>query len=338
MSTMTSRCRRAALMVALIAAVAPPVLAAEPVPFLGPEGQADYQHFQVAGFHRAFAISEGGGYGLGDGWPTLEGATQRALEGCQKRDPRGKCAVYAVDGYVVWGKDPASLPRYAAAPKLGAFIPSDYTPVLGPEKAAGLIIWSHGYLPGVDATQGPPQGYVARFEAVGWDVYRFNREWIPQIHTEIQLMMDSIKAARAAGYRKVVLAGQSHGAWASLEALARDAPVDGVIAVSPARHGSPPTSQARSDFRQLIRDIRSRNAADIPLVIALFQNDSFDPGGRFADVPDILGGSAVPLYLIDRPAGLTGHGAGNGFAFNRRFGPCIIQFVLETPHSPGHCE
>ncbi len=338
MSTMTSGCGRAALALALLMAVAPLARADEPVPFLGPDGQKDYQRFQVEGFHRAFAISEGGGFGQGNAYGTIEGATKRAIEECQKRDAQGKCAIYAIDGYVVWGKDPATLPRYAAAPKLGAFIPSDYTPVLGPEKAAGIIIWSHGYLPGVDATQGPPQGYVARFEAAGWDVYRFNREYIPQIHTEIQIMMDSIKAVRAAGYRKVVLAGQSHGAWISLEALAHDAPVDGVISVSPAHHGSPPTSAARSDFRQLLREIRSRNAADIPLVIALFQNDSYDPGGRFADVPDILGGSAVPFYLIDRPAELTGHGAGNGFVFNRRFGPCILRFVLESPHSPGRCE
>ena len=307
------------------------------VPFIGADGQRSHQRYLDEGFHRVFAISEHGGYGAGWGNWTIEGAEKTALANCAKRDPTGPCRIYAVDGYVVWGKDPAALPRYADAPKLGLFVPSDYTPVRGPHAAAGLIVWSHGYLAGVDATQGQPQGYVSRFLARGWDVYRYNREWIDQRPKEIAGMMDSIEAARRAGYRKIVIAGQSHGAWISLEALARGAPVDGVISVSPAHHGSPPSSAARSDFRELLRQIRKRNDPQIPLVIALFQNDSYDPGGRFADIPDLLGDTAMPLYFIDRPADLSGHGAGNSAKFNERFGGCIVQFVTASPHAAGQC-
>jgi dienelactone hydrolase len=317
--------------------VATGALADEPVPFLKPEGQQAYANFLNQGFHRVFAISPGGGYGSGWSNSSLDGAKKIAFENCQKRDPGGSCAPYSIGGYVVWQQDAAAIPRYAAAPKLGLFVPSDYTPVRGPKVAKGVIIWSHGYFRGIDATQGQPQGYVSRFHAAGWDVYRYNREYIDQMHKEIAEMIDSIAAARQAGYAKVVIAGQSHGAWISLEAFARNAAVDGVISVSPAHHGSPPTSGARSDFRELLRQMRKRSAPDLPVVIALFDKDSYDPGGRFADIRDMLEDAKFPLYYIDRPAELTGHGAGNGASFNERFGPCIARFVLDTPHAAGNC-
>lgn len=307
------------------------------VPFINAAGQRLYQHYTDEGFHRVFAISEHGGYGAGWDSSTIDAAAKTATRNCDKRDPSGPCRIYAVDGYVVWGKNPGALPRFADAPRLGAFIPSDYTPVRGPHAATGLIVWSHGYRRGIDETQGQPQGYVSRFLAQGWDVYRCNREYIDQVPTEIDDMIKSVEAARRAGYATIVLAGQSHGAWISLEALARGAPIDGVISISPATHGSPPSAAARSDFRELLRHIRRRNSADISLVIALFQNDSFDPGGRFADIPDLLGNTAIPLYFIDRPAQLSGQGAGNSYQFNDRFGACILRFITVSPRSPGQC-
>lgn len=334
----TTRYVTAALMALLLTSPRLGHAGDDTVPFVKDDGQRTYRTYLEQGFHRVFVISEHGGFGAGWSNSTIDGAEKTAMANCATRDPVGPCRPYSVDGYVVWGKERTAIPRYAEAPKLGLFIPSDYTPVRGPQAATGLIVWSHGYLPGVDATQGQPQGYVSRFLARGWDVYRYNREWIDQRPKEIAGMMDSIEAARRAGYAKVVLAGQSHGAWISLEALANGAAIDGAISVSPARHGSPPSSAARSDFRELLRQVRKRSDAGIPLLIALFNNDSFDPGGRFADVPDLLGNTAMPLYFIDRPADLSGHGAGNSAKFNERFGGCIVQFITASPHVAGQCQ
>ena len=33
------------------------------------------------------------------------------------------------------------------------------------------------------------------------------------------------------------------------------------------------------------------------------------------------------LLLLDRPAGLSGHGAGEGVTFARRFAACLLRFV-----------
>lgn len=326
---------------AAISRVAPaqarPVATGE-VPFLKSEGQRDYERYKLAAFHRAFYISEGGGYGAGTNGSTPESAHRIAKQNCEKRDPKGVCRPYSADGYVVWNKDPASIPRYADAPKLGRFIPSDYTPVAGPQRAKGLIVWSHGYRRGSDATASQPHGYVSRFLADGWDVYRFNREWVTQSSADVQDMIDSVAAARAAGYKKVVLAGQSHGAWSSLAALGRGVQADGIVATAPATHGSPPSRAARSDFQQLLRDIRSRNAADIPVVITLFEDDSFDPGGRFADVKSILGGTAIPLKFIEHPSGFKGHSAGDDNRFNDVFGRCIFSFIARAPTATEDCK
>lgn len=326
-----------AVVAAVSLAAAAPCLAQERVPHINDEGQRSYRNYLNQGFHRVFAISENGGYGAGWGSSALDGAMKIAMENCQKRDAKGPCKPYSVNGYIAWGKDPNSLPRYAEAPKLGRFIPSDYTPVQGPQKAKGLVVWSHGYRRGVDATQGMPHPYVSRFLATGWDVYRFNREWA-QTEADINDMVVAVDAAKAAGYKKIILVGQSHGAWSSLAALSKGVKADAVIATAPAKHGDPPSREARQDFRQLMRDVRSRGAADVPVVISLFEGDAFDPGGRFADVKDILGGSSVPLYFIEHPSELPGHGAGANEKFNNRFGPCILRFVTSAPPAPGDCK
>jgi len=307
------------------------------VPHINDEGQRSYRSYLVQGFHRVFAISEGGGYGSGWGFRDIEEATKTAVGNCQRRDPNGACKPYSVDGYVVWGKDAKDLPRYADAPKYGRFIPSDFVPVRGPQAAPGLVVWSHGYFRGIDATQGQPHGYVSRFLASGWDVYRYNREWVDQLSQDIQGMIEGVAAAKAAGYKKVILVGQSQGAWISMEALAKGVQADAVISTAMARHGEPPNRQARQDFIQLMRDIRSKNNS-IPVVVTLFANDGYDPGGRNVDVKDILGRSNMPLYFIEHPADLPGHGAGSNAKFNDRFGACIFRFATSDPPAAGDCK
>lgn len=42
------------------------------------------------------------------------------------------------------------------------------------------------------------------------------------------------------------------------------------------------------------------------------------------------------LLLIDRPGGLSGHGAGATFEFDQRFGTCLMRFALD-PSPPRSC-
>ena len=72
---------------------------------------------------------------------------------------------------------------------------------------------------------------------MGYDLYRFDREWIVDWAGDATALADAVRKARELGYRRVVLAGQSAGAWVSLAALARGAPVDGVVSIAAAHHG-----------------------------------------------------------------------------------------------------
>ena len=85
------------------------------------------------------------------------------------------------------------------------------------------------------------------------------------------------------GYRRVVLAGQSAGAWVSMAAAFRGAPVDGVISVAAAHHGyvkdMRDVSVARSEWQQIVRGIKPGPR----VVLVNFAGDDYDVGGRMDD-------------------------------------------------------
>src|SRR5437660_571908 len=48
-------------------------------------------------------------------------------------------------------------------------------PLLGPAKAAGAVIWSHGRSVDSEDSKAPTPPYMATLRDGGWDTYRFNR-------------------------------------------------------------------------------------------------------------------------------------------------------------------
>jgi hypothetical protein len=112
-----SRVTIAALAVGLLCLAAAAVFAQTPerVPHLGSDGQTAYRNYLTLKPHRAFAISEGGGYGIGLDSATIEAAAQNAAGACQRRDPSGTCKPYAFDGHVVWGMPEAPVRAAAIA-------------------------------------------------------------------------------------------------------------------------------------------------------------------------------------------------------------------------------
>src|SRR5476649_971829 len=113
---------------------------------------------------------------------------------------------------------------------------------------------------GKNATQSAPQGQVANFTHQGYDLYRFDRQWIRDWPGDATALVDAVRQAKAMGYRRVILAGQSAGAWVSMAATMRGAPVDGVISVSAAHHGEVKdmrdVSVARSEWHQVVSGIK----------------------------------------------------------------------------------
>ena len=211
--------------------------AAQPLNAEAAKSLADFLNF---GPHRAFVIGADGraSWYVGVGGADPGTAVSSALKRCEERG-KPPCTLHVVNNYTVTGADwRAEVPaRSADAPDIGRLRPEPYWSMRGPKLAAGLIVWSHGYMAGKNATSSAPQPWIGRFTRMGYDLYRFDREWIVDWAGDATALADAVRKAREMGYRRVVLAGQSAGAWVSLAALARGAPVDGVVSIAAAHHG-----------------------------------------------------------------------------------------------------
>src|SRR5436309_7212756 len=91
----------------------------------------------------------------------------------------------------------------------------------GPASSQGAFVWSHGaggiFL--TDAsTYGPPlMTYLMRDK--GWDVFAFKRTVASLAPLpEARELVHQVATLKEKGYRRIVLAGQSAGAWISLVA------------------------------------------------------------------------------------------------------------------------
>ncbi len=213
------------------------------------------------------------------------------------------------------------------------------TQTLGAGHAQGAIVWNHGKPPfrGADGEMLP--FYLDRLRDAGWDVFQLERDWASDtLMLSAAALGDQVDALHRRGYRKVVLAGQSYGAWISLMVAASGPPVHAVIATAPAAFGRYPDSRI---FR--------RNAEDLYPILArihsarvmlfLFQGDAYDTGDRAAPAEEILESNDVAHAVIAYPHGWMGHGAANWNGFATRFGPCMARFI--DPRRPGddaHCE
>lgn len=202
--------------------------------------------------------------------------------------------------------------------------------VQGPADAHGIVIWSHGRSPDREVEDSRNPNYLRALRNAGWDVVRFNRERADDhLEASTRQLLLYVNRFRAQGYRRVVLAGQSFGAFFSLIAAGRTDAVDAVIATAPAAFGTKDRGQYERNASALfpiLRDVRHGR-----VMIFYFDNDAYDPGGRADPSRGILRANGVDALVLDRPAGLSGHGSGSSGAFARRFGSCLIRFAEGVP-------
>src|ERR1700730_15180122 len=112
-------------------------------------------------------------------------------------------------------------------------------PALGPTQAKGAIVWSHGRSINAEDSESPTPAYRNALREDGWDVMRFDRMSHGDTLTDsTKRLVDYTASLKKNGYKQVVLAGQSFGAFLSLMAADSSADVDAVIATAPAAYGS----------------------------------------------------------------------------------------------------
>jgi len=218
----------------------------------------------------------------------------------------------------------------AAVPPAAPLHPSSGFQPRGPEQARGALVWLHGSYD-TDTQPSPPEpAWVHRAAGRGYDIWRFDR--LPGEDPVIaggDKLAAGLTALRAGGYRRILVAGHSRGAWIALTALSHPGLADGVAAFSPAAHGTSTASkpQALADFGALMR--AAGHAPNTRLVIALFADDPLDPGptvraDRIRDAARLQGFKLQPIVLPDQP---RGHYGVYDPAFDKLFGARIVRFL-----------
>lgn len=212
----------------------------------------------------------------------------------------------------------------------------DWT-ALGPAQAKGAVIWSHGRSITTEDSLSPTPYYMAALRRAGWDTFRFNRMRDGDtLQTSATALVKEAARLKAAGYRKIVLAGQSFGAFLSLIAAGESDDIHAVVATAPAAYGS------FEDFHESWQRNATRlypileSVRNARVMLFYFHGDDFDPGGRGTQSEAILSARKLDHLIVDQPANLTSHWASSTGLFVRRFGNCIRDFVeAEQPGTVG---
>jgi len=201
-------------------------------------------------------------------------------------------------------------------------------PAMGPAKAKGVIVWSHGRSINAEDSESPTPAYLTALRDDGWDVMRFDRlSHGDTLSDSTKRLVDYTAQLKRDGYKQVVLSGQSFGAFLSLMAADSSSDVDAVIATAPAAYGS------FDDFYDSWRLNATRlyplleQVKRARVMVFYFHGDDFDPGGRGERSRAILSQRGLGYSIVDQPAYLSGHWASSTGLFLRRYGNCIRDFA-----------
>jgi dienelactone hydrolase len=210
----------------------------------------------------------------------------------------------------------------------------------GPAQAKGLVLWSHGVSGDKEQFASPPPPVVRRLATAGWDVIRINRNnlyekgWATSGPRHRDDAIERSRTAKAQGYKRVMLAGQSYGAVISLEANAKSTEIDGVLALSPG-HGSDAGQASGSDrYRNLNRYLLDAVAAQKGgrVIVLTADGDLLHPdrgagSGFGAQLRAALAATGRPYVVFDETGPIHGHGAGTTNQFSIWFGSCVVRFL-----------
>jgi pimeloyl-ACP methyl ester carboxylesterase len=165
--------------------------------------------------------------------------------------------------------------------------------------------------------------------ARGLDIWRFDRtRGADPLVGSAEALVRGVQALRAGGYRRVLVAGHSRGAWIALSVLAHPGLVDGVVAISPAAFGTRPERQAEG-MAAWTALWRAAGRAHTPVVLVQLADDPYDPTpARRHDVAVAdsrrVGLKLLSVFLPEQP---RGHGGVYDPAFDTLWGARIANFV-----------
>lgn len=268
-------------------------------------------------------------WGYVGGAPDPAKAEAGALERCRRSlgTLQAECRVLASN---------AGRPGGPAVPLAeGGLGPFRWAPLLlrrGPQAARGVLVWGHGYGgPDQDNRNRPTPPFVTLLNDNGWDVLRFDRHpGDDGLYASLPQLVAGLPVLKQAGYRRILLGGQSRGGWQGIMAASeRPDLVDAVIATAPAAHGEWTKANnlgaAMDDFQRLLAGVPEGPR----LAVVLFDGDDYDPDPeRRAALLEIRGRDrkAPTLALWPEPP-LRGHAAASDLRFTLAYAGCLLSLV-----------
>ncbi len=265
--------------------------------------------------------------GGASGSPEAEAA---AIERCRRAlgQLQAECRLFASNAARPGGGPAVPLAE-------GTIGPLRWAPLMlrrGPQAARGVLVWGHGYGgPDRDNRNQPTPPFVSLLNDNGWDVLRFDRHpGDDTLYASLPRLTAALPALRQAGYRRIILGGQSRGGWQAIMAASeRPDLVEAVIATAPAAHGEWTRGNnlgaAIDDFRRLLAGVPEGPR----LAIVLFEGDDFDPdpARRAAMLEAKAAERQAPTLALWPEPPLRGHGSGNDLRFALGYAGCLLSLV-----------
>jgi pimeloyl-ACP methyl ester carboxylesterase len=206
----------------------------------------------------------------------------------------------------------------------------------GPAVAKGVLVWIPGTYGRDQTGPPPPPDFVSREAAAAMDVWCLNRDRNDDpLGRGGEILAREVQGLRELGYRRVIVAGHSRGAWIALTALAHPGLADAVVAFSPAAHGTHEGHMrarpewfgawdaAMTDWTALW-DVAVNNGTRVVLVQLADDPYDPDPARRLAIARDRLGDNLLSIFQPPEP---KGHAGVYEPAFDLLFGAGIAAFI-----------
>jgi pimeloyl-ACP methyl ester carboxylesterase len=209
----------------------------------------------------------------------------------------------------------------------------------GPDKALGALLFNSGrgiVLNGRevagDGYNFAPPVFVRFLHDAGWDAFKLNRKWVADNETSaLAALHEEIAALRAAGYKRIVLAGQSYGALLAFIIAGREPEIHAVLAAAPGGYGDDSADGIERNAQRLVD--AAGDLKPTRMALFLFDGDFRDVAWvkRGERVKRVLDAHAIPNLVLDRLPDFKGHGGAYSGRFTRRYGECLVRFVAPEP-------
>ena len=291
-------------------------------------------------------------YGMGVSYqakPDFTGQDSFTFRGCGPRQFRPRQGLGARERHCYGGRQGSAHAANARAgartdQPSGIFSLADRDP-RSREGGRGLLYFIRGLVSADrdDDRHRPPQYFLTRLSQAGWDVTyaKYPQDLVypgQATHGRVaEFLRNRLQHLKRDGYRRVIVGGQSWGAWVTLVAQQQgDLAADGLFLLVPATHGkkmnllgepNPSFTKNKSELAPLVTSIRK------PVAAVFFADDDYDPGGRGKLVEQQVRTRQLAHLLIDNPPGLKGHGAGWLPMFDFAYGACIETFLGTLTHA-----